>query len=130
VLLIAMSAQLVVTPVASGRKCRAAMSETPIAFSDSRHRSRLSLLPLRLHQTFVSPHIHRIINVFDHIRRFAHLIRSPTLPANHLGEFESGMTAALFGAVPAAVLGGVGTIVIALLWMKLFPTLRNVERLE
>jgi MFS family permease len=47
-----------------------------------------------------------------------------------LGEFESGITAALLGAVPAAVLGGIGTIVVALLWMKLFPTLRNVERLE
>jgi len=47
-----------------------------------------------------------------------------------LGEFESGMTAALFGAVPAAVLGGLGTVAVALLWMKLFPTLRHVERLE
>jgi len=47
-----------------------------------------------------------------------------------LGEFESGVTAALFGAMPAAVLGGVGTVAVALLWMKLFPTLRNVERLE
>jgi hypothetical protein len=36
-----------------------------------------------------------------------------------LGEFESGVTAAL---------GGPGTIVVALLWMKLFPTLRKVER--
>ncbi len=50
--------------------------------------------------------------------------------SNQLGEFESGMTAALFGAVPAAVLGGLGTIAVALLWMKLFPTLRDVERLE
>jgi MFS family permease len=50
--------------------------------------------------------------------------------SNQLGQFESGITAALFGSVPAAVLGGVGTIVIALLWMKLFPTLRNVEKLE
>jgi MFS family permease len=50
--------------------------------------------------------------------------------SNQLGQFESGLTAALFGAVPAAVLGGVGTIAIALLWMKLFPTLRDVERLE
>ena len=47
-----------------------------------------------------------------------------------LGEFESGMTAALFGAVPAAALGGIATIAIALAWMKLFPTLRAVERLE
>lgn len=47
-----------------------------------------------------------------------------------LGEFESGITAALLGAMPAALLGGVATIVIALLWMKLFPTLRDVEQLE
>jgi MFS family permease len=50
--------------------------------------------------------------------------------SNQLGEFESGVTAALFGAMPAVVLGGVGTIAVAVLWMKLFPTLRNVQRLE
>jgi MFS family permease len=50
--------------------------------------------------------------------------------SNNLGEFESGFTAALLGAVPAAVLGGVGSVVVALLWMRLFPTLRDVERLE
>ena len=48
--------------------------------------------------------------------------------SNQLGEFESGMTAALFGAMPAAVLGGLGTIIVALSWMKLFPTLRQIER--
>jgi MFS family permease len=47
-----------------------------------------------------------------------------------LGEFESGIAAFLLGAVPAAVLGGLGTIAVALLWMKLFPSLRAVERLE
>jgi MFS family permease len=50
--------------------------------------------------------------------------------SNQLGQFESGATAALFGAMPAAVFGGVATVAIALLWMKLFPTLRDVERLE
>ncbi len=50
--------------------------------------------------------------------------------SNQLGEFESGVTAALFGAMPAAVIGGVGTILVALLWMRLFPALRSVERLE
>jgi Transmembrane secretion effector len=50
--------------------------------------------------------------------------------SNQLGEFESGMTAALFGAMPAALLGGLGTIAVALLWMKLFPALRDVERLD
>jgi uncharacterized protein (DUF2062 family) len=47
-----------------------------------------------------------------------------------LGEFESGVTATLFGAVPAVLIGGLGTIGVALLWMKLFPTLRKIERLE
>jgi MFS family permease len=50
--------------------------------------------------------------------------------SNQLGQFESGVTAALLGAMPAAVLGGIGTIAVALLWMKLFPTLRDVEQLE
>ena len=50
--------------------------------------------------------------------------------SNQLGEFESGITAALFGAVPAAALGGLGTVAVALLWMKWFPSLRHIERLE
>jgi MFS family permease len=50
--------------------------------------------------------------------------------SNQLGEFESGITAALLGAMPAALLGGIGTIAVALLWMKLFPALRDVERLQ
>jgi MFS family permease len=50
--------------------------------------------------------------------------------SNQLGQFESGVTAALFGAMPAAAFGGLATVAIALLWMKLFPTLRDVERLE
>jgi len=50
--------------------------------------------------------------------------------SNQLGQFESGVTAAMFGTVPAALLGGIGTVAVALLWMKLFPTLRDVQRLE
>jgi MFS family permease len=50
--------------------------------------------------------------------------------SNQLGAFESGVTAALLGAVPAAALGGIGTILVAFLWMKLFPMLRHVDRLE
>jgi MFS family permease len=50
--------------------------------------------------------------------------------SSQLGEFESGVVAALVGAAPAAVLGGLATVAVALLWMKLFPTLRDVERLE
>jgi hypothetical protein len=50
--------------------------------------------------------------------------------SNYLGQFESGVAAALLGTVASAVLGGVATVAIALLWMKLFPSLRKVERLE
>jgi len=50
--------------------------------------------------------------------------------SNQLGEFESGMTAGLFGAVPAVLIGGVGTIAVALLWMRLFPGLRATRSLE
>jgi hypothetical protein len=49
--------------------------------------------------------------------------------SNQLGEFESGTTAAMFGLVPATVLGGVGSIVVALIWMKAFPGLRKLESL-
>ena len=47
--------------------------------------------------------------------------------SNQLGEFESGMTAALFGAVPAVVLGGIGTVLVALIWSRLFPALRRID---
>ena len=49
--------------------------------------------------------------------------------SNEIGQFESGLTAQWFGAVPAVVLGGVGTIAIVLLWAWLFPTLRRVNDL-
>jgi MFS family permease len=50
--------------------------------------------------------------------------------SNELGEFESGLTAAWFGTVPATVLGGVGTLVVVALWWRYFPTLRHADRLE
>jgi MFS family permease len=50
--------------------------------------------------------------------------------SNQLGEFESGLTAALFGTVPAALLGGIGTIAVAVLWMRLFPQLVALRSLE
>ena len=50
--------------------------------------------------------------------------------SNQLGAFESGTVAALLGAVPSALLGGIASVGIALLWMYLFPSLRVMERLE
>jgi MFS family permease len=49
--------------------------------------------------------------------------------SNELGEFESGLTAAWLGTVPAVVLGGVGTLAIAALWAWRFPALRRIDRL-
>lgn len=49
--------------------------------------------------------------------------------SNELGEFESGVTAAWLGSVPAVILGGVGSIIVTLLWAVLFPDLRNVDHL-
>jgi MFS family permease len=50
--------------------------------------------------------------------------------SNQLGEFESGLVAALFGPVPAVLIGGLGTITVAALWMRLFPDLRRIRRFE
>lgn len=50
--------------------------------------------------------------------------------SNSLGEFESGLTAAWFGTVPAVLLGGIGTMLVALLWMRFFPDLFRTDRLE
>ncbi|HEV3418667.1 MAG TPA: MFS transporter [Candidatus Acidoferrum sp.] len=50
--------------------------------------------------------------------------------SNELGEFESGLAAQWFGAVPAVVLGGVGAIVVTVLWAWMFPELRRADSLS
>ncbi len=49
--------------------------------------------------------------------------------SNELGQFESGITAQWFGAVPAVILGGIGAIVVTGLWAWMFPQLRRVNEL-
>jgi MFS family permease len=49
--------------------------------------------------------------------------------SNQLGEFESGATAALLGPAGAVVLGGVGTVLVAALWLRLFPALARRDRM-
>ncbi len=49
--------------------------------------------------------------------------------SNQLGEFESGLLAALFGPVAAVLIGGIGTMAVAALWLNRFPELRRF-RLE
>ncbi|HDR9149010.1 TPA: MFS transporter [Burkholderia vietnamiensis] len=50
--------------------------------------------------------------------------------SNQLGEFESGVTAAWWGAPAAIVVGGTATIAVALAWMRLFPQLTGMKSLE
>ena len=50
--------------------------------------------------------------------------------SNELGAFESGAAAALLGAVPAVMIGGGVTVVLALVWHRAFPALARVDRLE
>jgi MFS family permease len=49
--------------------------------------------------------------------------------SNELGEFESGLTAALWGPVASVVAGGMGTVLIAVSWLKLFPSLARRDKL-
>lgn len=49
--------------------------------------------------------------------------------SNQLGEFESGATAALFGVVPAVIIGGAGTLLVVALWMRWFPELTQRDKL-
>ncbi|WJF92185.1 MFS transporter [Paraburkholderia bonniea] len=50
--------------------------------------------------------------------------------SNQLGEFESGLTAGWWGAETAVLAGGVATITVALLWMRIFPQLTRVRQME
>jgi MFS family permease len=50
--------------------------------------------------------------------------------SNELGAFESGVAAALIGAVPAVVAGGALTVAIALAWTRLFPDLAALDRMS
>ncbi|MBG6076146.1 MFS transporter [Polaromonas sp. CG_9.11] len=49
--------------------------------------------------------------------------------SNQLGEFESGATAALLGPVGSVVAGGIGTLLVAVVWLKGFPALANRDRM-
>ncbi|MGE5504008.1 MAG: MFS transporter [Actinomycetota bacterium] len=50
--------------------------------------------------------------------------------SNELGEFESGVTAAWLGTVPAVVIGGLGTLAVAAIWAWKFPALRRIDKLS
>jgi MFS family permease len=47
--------------------------------------------------------------------------------SNQLGEFESGLTASWFGTVPAVLIGGIGTLAVVALWVRIFPQLAKAD---
>jgi predicted MFS family arabinose efflux permease len=50
--------------------------------------------------------------------------------SNELGAFESGVAAAILGATTAVVAGGIATIALAAVWLRLFPSLAKIDRME
>jgi hypothetical protein len=72
-------------------------------------------------QTLTPRHMLGRVNAVNHVFLGA---------SNELGEFESGVTAAWWGAVPAVVVGGLGTILVVVLWSRLFPKMRAIGRLD
>jgi MFS family permease len=50
--------------------------------------------------------------------------------SNQLGDFRAGVMAAMFGAFASVLIGGIGTLMIVVLWMRLFPSLLKVDKLE
>jgi MFS family permease len=49
--------------------------------------------------------------------------------SNELGEFRAGTVAEWLGPMGAVIVGGVGTLIVAGLWVRLFPTLAHRDRL-
>jgi MFS family permease len=115
--------------------CVAGFGMFTIAFGLSRHIA-LSLAALVLVGAcdMVSVIVrHTLVQVAtpDEMRGRVSAVNSIFIGAsNEVGQFESGLTAAWFGAVPAVVIGGLGTIVVVALWASLFPQLRRVDQLN
>jgi MFS family permease len=70
------------------------------------------------------------LNTPDEMRgRVAAIQTVFTSASNELGAFESGTLATFIGSVPAVALGGVASLVVAVLWTYLFPSLLHADRL-
>jgi MFS family permease len=65
----------------------------------------------------------------DHLRGRVGAVETVFISgSNELGAFESGLSASLIGTVPAVVGGGVLTILLAVLWPRMFPSLAHADR--
>jgi MFS family permease len=96
----------------------------------------LSIVMLALYGAFdmISVYIREVLMqlwIPDHVRGRVNAVNNVFIGAsNQLGEARAGFAAAWIGAVPAAVIGGFGTIAIAAVWAMLFPKLREARKLE
>jgi hypothetical protein len=114
--------------------CVAAYGALTIVFGLSRH-MWLSLAALVLVGAFDMVSVvvrHTLVQVRtpDEMRGRVSAVNMIFIGAsNEVGQFESGITAQLFGTVPAVVLGGIGTIMVVALWVRLFPGLGAVDEL-
>jgi MFS family permease len=50
--------------------------------------------------------------------------------SNQIGEFRAGVTADLFGTIPSVLIGGIGTLLVVLVWVKAFPALFRMNSFE
>lgn len=50
--------------------------------------------------------------------------------SNGLGEFSAGTMAHVIGTVPAAVIGGAGTLLVSVVWALRLPQLRGIDNLD
>lgn len=96
----------------------------------------ISIVALALYGAFdmISVYIREVLMqlwIPDHVRGRVNAVNNVFIGAsNQLGEARAGFVAAAIGAVPAAVIGGFGTIVVAGLWAWMFPGLREARKLE
>ncbi len=67
----------------------------------------------------------------DEVRGRVNAVNSVFIGAsNELGEFRAGLMAHFIGAVPAVVIGGIGTLAVSVLWAWAFPQLRRIDTLD
>jgi MFS family permease len=67
----------------------------------------------------------------DHLRGRVNAVNTVFVGAsNELGEFRAGTMASVFGAVPAVIIGGIGTLAVAAIWASSFPKLRKIDTLD
>ncbi len=95
----------------------------------------LSILALALYGAFdmISVYVREVLMqlwIPDAVRGRVNAVNNVFIGAsNQLGEVRAGFVAAFIGAVPAAVIGGVGTMIVAGAWSYMFPKLRNARKL-